>query len=225
MNTRFACVLLLVVGALPVGCSDVKKLFEEEPAPPVKVLIIGDSISMQGGYFPATVELLGDGFVVTHNPKNGGDSANVLANLDEWVTAANPDIIHINCGLHDLKLNRETGQHQQSAEAYRENLEAIATYLTTKTEAKIIFALTTPVNDAWHKSKPFDRRMDDVRERNRIATVVMQGHNIAVNDLYAVMIRAGRDKYLVKDGVHFNKEGSQLLAKAVAAAIKAAAEK
>ena len=223
MRNRLALALCVLAIAVWIGCSNTQTASEDQPALPIKVLIIGDSISMQNGYFAPTVERLGDGFAVTHNPRNGGDSANVLAHLDEWVTTADPDIIHINCGLHDIKLDRKTGKHQQSAEAYRKNLEAIATYLTTKTDAKVIFALTTPVNDEWHHAnKGFDRRMDDVRERNEIASVIMQRHGIPVNDLYAVMVRAGRDEYLVKDGVHFKKEGSELLAEAVVAAIEKA---
>ena len=41
--------------------------------------------------------------VVVSPPENGGDSANVLAHLDEWVLKQKPDIVHLNCGLHDLK--------------------------------------------------------------------------------------------------------------------------
>ena len=35
--------------------------------------------------------------------QNGGDSRNVLAHLDEWMLARVPDLVYVNCSLHDLK--------------------------------------------------------------------------------------------------------------------------
>jgi hypothetical protein len=35
------------------------------------------------------------------------DSGNVLRNLEEWVIKEKPDVVHMNAGLHDLKLTEK----------------------------------------------------------------------------------------------------------------------
>lgn len=193
-----------------------------QPLPAVpKVLIIGDSITMKGGYFPGLVERLGDDYKVVHNPGNGGDSAKVRANLESWVTAASPDIIHFNCGLHDLKYDRAKKTNQQPPEVYEQNLRAIVAWLKANTDARLMFALTTPVNEDLHRAnKPFDRRVADVDAYNEIARRVMRENGIPINDLHRVIVEAGPDTCLVRDGVHMNEKGNALLADAVAAAIR-----
>ena len=84
-----------------------------------RLYVIGDSISM--GYTPPLAELLAGRADVEHNPGNGGDSANVLANLDDWLAGRSPSVIHFNCGLHDIKVSRETHAHQVPLDAYRAN--------------------------------------------------------------------------------------------------------
>ena len=65
-----------------------------------KLILIGDSIRM--GYQAAVIrELIGLADVWAPE-QNGGNSANILKHLDEWVLRQSPDIVHINCGLHDL---------------------------------------------------------------------------------------------------------------------------
>lgn len=184
------------------------------------VLVIGDSISMRGGYFPGVLERLGDRYRVVHNPGNGGDSANVLAHLDEWVSAASPDIIHFNCGLHDIKFDRVLKTRQQPPDVYERNLREIVRRLKAMPQTRLIFALTTPVNEQWHHAnKPFDRRRADVEQYNAIARKVMADGGIPINDLHKVIVDAGPDTCLVRDGVHMNGRGNALLAEAVASAI------
>ena len=66
-----------------------------------KVICIGDSILM--GYEPTVVkELEGWAEVWEMGDVQGGNTRNVLAHLDEWVIRRNPDIVHLNAGLHDL---------------------------------------------------------------------------------------------------------------------------
>src|SRR5262245_46150553 len=79
------------------------------PLPP-KVVLIGDSIRL--GYAPLVAKKLEAKAVVVSPPPNGGDSANVLKNLGEWVLREKPDLVHFNCGLHDLKLAKATKVHQ-----------------------------------------------------------------------------------------------------------------
>src|SRR5262245_50346095 len=78
------------------------------PAAAPKVVLIGDSIRI--GYAPRVVERLAGKAAVVSLPDNGGDSGNVLAHLDDWVIREQPDVVHLNCGLHDLKRSRASGR-------------------------------------------------------------------------------------------------------------------
>jgi lysophospholipase L1-like esterase len=227
-NTRWGWILLVAIMA--GGCGEPAGVDERAsqagqqypPLPTVpKVLIVGDSISMQGGYFPGVVERLGDRYDVVHNPGNGSDSANVLAHLEAWVSAAEPDIIHFNCGLHDLKFDREKHTNQQPPDVYERNLRQIVAWLKANTQARLMFALTTPVNEQWHHAnKPFDRRVADVDAYNAIARKVMSEAGIPIDDLHRVIANADPDTCLKQDGVHMNAKGNPLLADAVAGAIE-----
>ena len=73
-----------------------------------KVVLIGDSIRM--GYAPLVAKLLDGKATVISQSVNGEDSGNVLRHLDEWVIEEKPDVVHINAGLHDLKLTDRTYQ-------------------------------------------------------------------------------------------------------------------
>lgn len=215
---RLACLWALFVG--PVGCTHGPKPEPEPMASTPVVLIIGDSISMDGGYLPGVTRRLGDRFRVIHNPDNGGDSADILAHVDEWLAAAEPDIVHFNCGLHDSKFDRLRKTRQQEPQAYERNLREIIRRLRARPETRLIFALTTPVNEEWHRAaRPFDRRAADVILYNTIARRVMSENAIPINDLHQVITDAVPDTCLLPDGVHFNAKGNALLAEAVAAMI------
>src|SRR5262245_52010380 len=99
---------LLFLAALPA----------QPPAatPPPKVVFVGDSIRL--GYVPLVARPLEGRAVVVSPEPNGGDSANVLRNLDEWVIRQKPDLVHLNCGLHDLKRSKKSGTHQVELEEY-----------------------------------------------------------------------------------------------------------
>ncbi len=140
---------------------------QEKDTLPV-VVLIGDSIRI--GYTPYVTEQLQGKAEVVSPRENGGDSSNVLKNLDAWVIDRQPDVIHINAGLHDLKLDRKTRTHQVELDAYKENLRTILKRLTEETDARILFATTTPVLDERHNTvKPFDRLEADVEAYNGVA--------------------------------------------------------
>ncbi|MDA0748945.1 MAG: hypothetical protein O2954_20700, partial [bacterium] len=93
--------------------------------------------------------------------------------------------------------------------------------LQRDTDARILWANTTPVNEAWHhERKGFDRFEADVDAYNREAAAVCSQLEIPVHDLYDVVLKDGRDKLLQEDGVHFKADGCALLGKAVARAIR-----
>jgi lysophospholipase L1-like esterase len=183
------------------------------------VILIGDSIRM--GYRPTVEQLLGDRGQLWAPAENGGTSANVLAHLDEWVLLRQPDILHLNCGLHDLKTEFGATSQAIPPDQYEANLRQIVSRIVEQGTTQLIWATTTPVNEAWHHArKPFDRFEADVLAYNNVAQKVVSTYGVPINDLYKTMMDAGRDEHLTPDGVHLSPTGYMLLGRAVADAIR-----
>jgi lysophospholipase L1-like esterase len=181
----------------------------------ITVVLIGDSIRM--GYQETVRSQLAGWADVWGPEENGGTSERVLANLDDWALSRPFSVLHINCGLHDLK--REFGQDENAVplEDYEKNVRAIMTRAKEATQAPVVWALTTPVNEAWHhETKPFDRFEVDVGAYNAVARDLAGELGVIVNDLFGVVTSAGRDDLLLPDGVHFKPEGYALLGGRVA---------
>lgn len=218
MTTRSAIgLLLLLVFTRHVG-AQAPQAPQAKPGVP-KVVLIGDSIRL--GYAPLVIKRL-EGKAIVVSPKaNGGDSANVLKNLDAWVIREKPALVHLNCGLHDLKFDKKTKQHQVGPDQYKANLEQIVARVRKDTSAVLIFASTTPILDARHAKRKaaFDRFEADVRRFNETAAAVMKKAGVPINDLHAVVTKGGPEKLLGADGTHYTPAGKELLAEAVADAI------
>ncbi len=184
-----------------------------------RVILIGDSIRM--GYQQVVVDRLAGEAEVLYPQQNGGNSRNVLEHLDEWVLALRPDVVHLNCGLHDLKKDFGSDQAAVPLDDYQANLEAILARIRGETHACLIWAATTPVNEDWHhRNKGFDRFEADVVAYNRVAAEICQRLGVPIDDLYQVVMGAGRDRLLLPDGVHFNADGYALLGETVAEAVR-----
>lgn len=190
-----------------------------DPAKLPKVALLGDSIRM--GYAPIVAKQL-EGTAVVVEPKiNGGDSANVLAKLVAWTIEQQPDIVHFNCGIHDIKKDKQTGRFQVPPEQYEANLRKIVDTLRKETPAKVIFATTTPILDdqaAQQRQKASYELLDaSTIEYNRIALRVMKELSVPVDDLRAVCGEGDqRRQRFTNDGVHFTAAGRDLLGNAVA---------
>ena len=78
--------------------------------------------------------------VVINPPASGGDSANVLRNLEAWLVREQPAVVHLNCGLHDLKFSRKDQKHQVELAQYEANLRQILARLKQETAEGIISA-------------------------------------------------------------------------------------
>ncbi len=212
-SLRYGSVLLIGL-ALAAGRLAAAQL-SAPPALP-KIVLIGDSI--RGGYGPRVAQLLqGKARVVSPEP-NGGDSGNVLKALDVWLAQEKPDIVHFNCGLHDLKVSKENGRHQVELPEYEANLRLIVARLRRETSATLVFANTTPIIDERHarRGATFDRRETDVQRYNAAALDVMRASGVAVNDLHAMVSQAGVDRMIGSDGTHYTPAGYERLAEAVA---------
>ena len=185
--------------------------------PPLpKVLLLGDSIRL--GYAPLVTRRLAGRAVVVSPPENGGDSRNALDHLAAWVGQEQPDLIHFNCGLHDLKRTKDGRQYQVPLDTYTANLTEIVRRLQVETDATLVFASTTPINDGRHAARGagFDRSEEDVRRYNGAALAVMRAAGVAVDDLHWIVAQAGADQVLAADGTHYTPAGYERLAEAVA---------
>jgi dienelactone hydrolase/lysophospholipase L1-like esterase len=180
------------------------------------VVLIGDSICL--GYAPKVAARLSGKAVVISPPENGGDSANVLAHLDEWALRQKPDVVHLNCGLHDLKRGKADGRHQVEPDRYAENLRRIGARIREGSDAALVFAATTPILDDRHarRGTAFDRTEADVRRYNAAAVAVMTEMGVPVHDLHWAVEQGGPETMLGPDGTHYTDAGTDRLAEAVA---------
>jgi lysophospholipase L1-like esterase/dienelactone hydrolase len=185
-----------------------------------KVVLIGDSIRL--GYAPLVAKRLAGRAIVVSPATNGGDSANVLKHLDEWVLREKPDVVHLNCGLHDLKQAKGDRRYQVDRAGYEANLKAIVVRIRKETSATLVFANTTPIVDDRHAKRgaDFDRHESDVRRYNETAIAVMRRAGVPVNDLHAIVEQSGVDKILGADGTHYTAAGYVRLADAVADCVR-----
>ena len=178
------------------------------------IVLIGDPIRM--GYQDHVVSELAGRAEVWVPEENGGDSRNVLTHLDQWVLARQPDVVHVNCGLHDLKRAFGAESAVPLAE-YEGNVRQILQRLQRELNGAVVWATTTPVDENWHhQNKGFDRLEADVEAYNAAARAVAVDLGVPIDDLFAVVEQEGKTRLLTQDGVHFTEEGSQLLGRAVA---------
>ncbi len=185
-------------------------------------VLLGDSIRI--GYQKAAEGKLTGKAKVWAPEENCEDSKFMLAHLDKWLEGRKPAVIHINCGLHDIFLN-EREEPRRSVESYAENLRKIfARIKELNSGAVVIFALTTPVDEARQRtSKTYGRlvrRNADVDAINAKAAEVASECGVLIDDLHAPVLEKGAEAMLVDDGIHLNAKAAELLGGRVAAAVE-----
>jgi len=184
-----------------------------------KVVLIGDSIRM--GYQEVVRQELAGVAEVWGPEQNGGNSRNVLANLDAWALSAEPAVVHLNCGLHDLRKEFDTGEVAVPLAEYEGNVRQILGQVRDRVPGTLLWASTTPVNEEWHhQTKGFDRFEADVAAYNEVAAGIAGDLGVVIDDLFGVVTAAGRDELLGSDGVHFTEKGYGILGRAVASAVR-----
>lgn len=173
------------------------------------------------GYQAHVRRELGEGFELEGPSENCATSRNLLANLDRWALRAPASIIHLNAGLHDLRYDPGQDAPVVSIGEYESNVRAILTRLRERSDARLIWATTTPVHEKLHAEQKLSRRREsDVTSYNAVATAVARELNVEIDDLCAAVLAHGPDKLWSHDGVHFSDEGSRFLGAQVARAIR-----
>ncbi|QDK81924.1 SGNH/GDSL hydrolase family protein [Spirosoma sp. KCTC 42546] len=190
-----------------------------------KLYVIGDSISMRYGPFLEKYvqgvwqyDRKSDDGQAAKNldvpvGANGGDSRMVLEYLKLKAPdkSFQPDVLLLNCGLHDIKRNPETNAIQVDSASYRKNLEAIY-QLLHKRNIRLVWMRTTSVEDERHntRSKAFKRYARDLDAYNAIADDVMRKHGVSIIDLYTFTRSLGSEHFV--DHVHYDDSAMQLQA-------------
>ena len=190
-------------------------------ARPLRVALVGDSIRM--GAEPYVRAALPSAWRVWSPAENGESSHKLRAHLDAWLPAGAFDLIHLNCGLHDLRHDPGRGRPVATPDEYAGNLRAIFTALADR-GATVIWATTTPIDEAVHNAAKASRRYAaDVSAYNRIAVELAQAAGFRINDLHAALSQAPLGDLLLPDGVHFTADGYARIGTLVADALRAAA--
>ena len=187
--------------------------------------VVGLTRELAAGASPNVPELLSDVALAQHGPWDvsdggAGTTGNGVACLDNWlVTQAQApvtwDLITFNFGLHDL-------DNATAAESeYMEQLVNITTRLQA-TGAQLLYITTTP----YMPLRLLNNTV--VEDLNAIANVVMAARGVPVLDLYTLVTdHCGAVPYEDCDwcrkhpcSYHYNAEGMEAQAKAVAQAIR-----
>ncbi len=190
------------------------------------VFVLGDSISIQyGPYLKKMIEgnfeydrKRGEELALADLDRpvgaNGGNSRMVLEFLLEQRNAVKPNILILNCGLHDIKIPKGADNREVDLNEYGNNLKNIVT-AAKKFAKEVIWVSTTPVNHHMHhEKKGFDRYNEDVEAYNCVAESVMKENNIKIIDLYTFTLSLENEPHY--DGVHFKPENARLQAAFIA---------
>lgn len=186
-----------------------------------KVVLIGDSIRM--GYHDFVVRKL-DGRAEVWGPaQNCRHSLWALDHFPEWVAAQEPDIVHVNFGIHDVSIEPD-GEHQILLPQYRLCLKRFIDKVKELGNAQMIWATTTPLF-APEEGVPMSQwKIEEAAELavySAAAREIVDAEGLAVNDLHAAILENGHDKCLTEDGCHMTEFGNEVLADAVVRAVEA----
>lgn len=147
---------------------------------------------------------------------NAGDSRMVLDYLtQEYHKNTKYDILLLNCGLHDIRVDRYSNQIQVDIEEYKSNLAKIIE-ISKRMSNKTVWVAITPIVDEIHNSRKegFLRYSRDAEDYDNSAKEVMKENNIPCVDLYSFTMALGKNIYF--DHVHFKDEIRKLQAAFIA---------
>jgi len=177
-----------------------------------KILLVGDSIRLS--YMPRVKELL-DGKAIVWGPEDNSRFVKyTLWYIAEWMGHfGRPDIIHWNNGIWDVyRQNDEMGIFT-SLDDYMSDIRRLYAEMK-KSGARIIFATTTPVGDAFrHISN------EDIDRYNAAVLEFLKPEHVPINDLNR-LIRQDKAGLLGKDMMHLSPDGIELAARQTASLLE-----
>jgi len=206
---------MLKIGVPEVTKKENRKVSDERKLP--RVLLIGDSIS--GGYVGGvSSRLKGVATVVRGN--NAGDSLGGLEQIEKILGTERWDVIQFNWGLHDMTWQFRMKPEDRGIEQYAARLKNLVVRLE-KTGAKLIWATTTPWCPEGYEyiEKRFKQKYNYAGEEElkwkKAAMEVMSRHNVAINDLYALLHPKLIECLNKPTDIHFNGKGSAAMAEQI----------
>ncbi|OHE87369.1 MAG: hypothetical protein A3G75_14575 [Verrucomicrobia bacterium RIFCSPLOWO2_12_FULL_64_8] len=135
----------------------------------------------------------------------GGDSSVVLSSVKALAASGGGDavLLLVNCGLHDIKRNPETGKAQVSIDDYENNLRSLVS-VARDMRAELVWIRTTPCDEKVHNrpGMSFHRFSEDCAAYNAVADRVMGEAGVPSIDLHTFTRNLGPDLYC--DHVHFH---------------------
>lgn len=189
----------------------------------MKVVLIGDSI--RGGYQALVARKL-KGKAETWGPAD--NCRHIVWTLDHfkpWIEDQQPDILHVNNGIHDAAFDvYGDGEPQIFLEQYRQGLKRLVGLVKRRLpKTRMIWATTTP--RYWKQpGRPMKTWpvWTHLARYNDAATEIMHDAGIPVNDLNRVVLSKGVTRCVCEDGCHMTTFGNEVLSDAVVKAIRAA---
>lgn len=192
-----------------------------------RIFVIGDSISIQYGPYLerdlagqlAYARKCGEDLAIQNldiaQGANGGDSSMVLAYLRARAAAGGipADLLLVNCGLHDIKTDPQTGVRQIPRDAYAANLEAIVDTAEAM-GLPLVWIRTTPCDERVHNRHRtnFHRFAADCNAYNETADAIMARRGVPSIDLHAFTLNCSDESARYCDHVHFVDAVRQLQA-------------
>ena len=175
-----------------------------------RVLLIGDSITRD--YYPEVEkQLAGKAFVARLATSRFVADPVLLKEVELVLEGTKFDVVVFNNGMH--------GWQHTEAEYQKAFPKLIKTIRAHAPKAKLIWATTTPLRDG--KGVAYDTKAEysdeRIAARNALAAAVATAQKIPTTDLNAAV--RGHPEFH-SDNVHFNGEGSKILAAQICAAVE-----
>jgi len=178
----------------------------QTPTPPVdkriRVLVCGDC--MVGMSCPYLAALLPESYVVTQEAENTQTSTSILAHIQEYILGRQPDVLVLDCGVHDLTRLKPDQPPETAPELYDATLRQILKLVRRYSpHTRIVFIPIAPtIGDAWEANYP----RKSISAYNALAEQACQDFHVAVFPLPDA-VKAE------KDGIHPTDSGYEALAR------------
>jgi isoamyl acetate esterase len=187
----------------------------------IRVFLIGDEV--RTGYQDYVKKELALQADISWPDETKLNTRGILANLDSWLAEKTFDVIHINSGLHDIKIDQESGKNMIPIDEYAKNLgDIIKKTHQLQPNASIVWATTTPVTDERSDRQGLSLRCRnaDVQAYNAEAVKTMGRLGVGLNDVYKLIMESGGPYLLENDGITFREAGNMHLSQWVSYSIK-----